>query len=48
VPGAPFDGYEALLPARAYRNRHASILLAVEAAVEACADAQPETSVQPT
>lgn len=35
VPPAPFDGYEVLLPARDYRNRHASILLALEAAVEA-------------
>ncbi|MCU0907697.1 MAG: iron-sulfur cluster assembly scaffold protein [Rhodobacteraceae bacterium] len=31
VPDAPFDGWEVLLPARDYRNRHASILLAVEA-----------------
>lgn len=35
VPSAPFDGYEVLEPAREYRNRHASILLAVEAAAEA-------------
>lgn len=35
VPPAPFDGYGVLLPAREYRNRHASILLALEAAVEA-------------
>jgi NifU-like protein involved in Fe-S cluster formation len=35
VPAAPFDGFEVLLPARDYRNRHASILLAVEAAAEA-------------
>lgn len=34
-PGAPFDGYEVLLPAREYKNRHASILLAVEATAEA-------------
>ena len=32
VPAAPFDGYEVLLPARDYKNRHASILLALEAA----------------
>ena len=37
VPPAPFDGYEVLLPAREYRNRHASILLALEAAAEASA-----------
>lgn len=35
VPAAPFDGYEVLLAARDYRNRHASILLALEAACEA-------------
>ncbi|MCB1397046.1 MAG: iron-sulfur cluster assembly scaffold protein [Rhodobacter sp.] len=35
VPDAPFDGFEALLPARDYKNRHASILLAVQAAAEA-------------
>ncbi len=35
VPSAPFQGYEVLLPARAYANRHDSILLALEAAVAA-------------
>ncbi len=40
VPGAPFDGYEALVPAKDYRNRHASILLALEAACEAAAVAE--------
>lgn len=35
VPAAPFADYEVLLPARPYKNRHASILLALEAAVEA-------------
>lgn len=35
VPAAPFEGYEVLLPAREFRNRHASILLALEATVEA-------------
>lgn len=40
VPAAPFDGYEVLTPARDYRNRHASILLAVEAAAEAASAAQ--------
>ena len=39
VPPAPFDGFEVLLPARDYRNRHASILLAMEAAAEAIARA---------
>jgi len=35
MPAAPFADYEVLIPARDYRNRHASILLAVEAACEA-------------
>lgn len=35
VPAAPFDGYEVLLPARDYKNRHASIMLALEAVCEA-------------
>ncbi len=39
VPEAPFDGLEVLLPARDYKNRHASILLAIEAAAEAIAQA---------
>lgn len=38
-PAAPFDGYEALTPARDYPNRHASILLALDAACEAAAQA---------
>jgi NifU-like protein involved in Fe-S cluster formation len=40
VPAAPFDGYETLLPARDYRNRHASILLVLEATAEALAEAE--------
>ncbi|MBS0563432.1 MAG: iron-sulfur cluster assembly scaffold protein [Proteobacteria bacterium] len=39
VPAAPFEGYEVLVPARDYRNRHASILLVLEAAAEAFARA---------
>jgi NifU-like protein involved in Fe-S cluster formation len=39
VPAAPFDGYEVLLPAREFRNRHASILLSLEATVEAMDEA---------
>ncbi|EKE43602.1 nitrogen-fixing NifU domain protein [Oceaniovalibus guishaninsula JLT2003] len=35
VPDAPFEGLEVLRPARDYRNRHASILLALEAAADA-------------
>jgi NifU-like protein involved in Fe-S cluster formation len=40
VPAAPFDGYEVLLPARDYKNRHASILLALDAVCEAMDAAQ--------
>ncbi len=42
VPAAPFDGFEVLIPARDYKNRHASILLSVEALAEAMVSvAQP-------
>ncbi|MFY9209880.1 MAG: iron-sulfur cluster assembly scaffold protein [Aestuariivita sp.] len=40
APDAPFDGLQVLIPARDYKNRHASILLALDAAVEALAKAQ--------
>lgn len=40
VPPAPFDGFEVLLPARDYKNRHASILLAIEALSDAIAAAE--------
>ncbi|MCA2010235.1 iron-sulfur cluster assembly scaffold protein [Cereibacter sphaeroides] len=40
VPPAPFDGYETLLPAREFKNRHASILLSVQAAAEAARQAE--------
>lgn len=35
APAPPFDGLEVLLPARSFKNRHASILLALEATLEA-------------
>ena len=35
VPDAPFDGFEVLTPAVEYKNRHASILLSMEAITEA-------------
>ena len=35
VPSAPFEGFDVLEPARDYKNRHASILLTIEAAAEA-------------
>lgn len=39
VPAAPFDGLEVLLPARDYANRHASILLALDATLAAMDEA---------
>lgn len=35
APDAPFDGLEVLMPARDYKNRHASILLTLDATLEA-------------
>ncbi|WP_417605074.1 iron-sulfur cluster assembly scaffold protein [Primorskyibacter flagellatus] len=40
APAAPFDGLEVLRPARDYKNRHASILLTLEAASEAAEKAE--------
>ncbi|EKD61890.1 MAG: NifU protein [uncultured bacterium] len=40
VPAAPFNGYEVLIPAREYKNRHASVLLALDATCEAFALAE--------
>ena len=40
VPAAPFEGYEVLIPAREYKNRHASILRPLEAACEAMVAAE--------
>lgn len=45
VPLPPFDGYEVLIPARDYRNRHASILLALEATCEAVSEAGKPAAV---
>lgn len=39
VPDTPFEGFEVLLPARDYKNRHASILLALDATLAACDEA---------
>lgn len=39
APDAPFDGLEALTPAKEYKNRHASIMLAIEALFEAASEA---------
>lgn len=35
TPDAPFDGLEVLMPAREYKNRHASIMLVLDATAEA-------------
>lgn len=43
VPAAPFDGYDVLTPARDYKNRHASILLALDAACDAVTEATKPT-----
>ena len=40
APDAPFDGLEVLMPARDYKNRHASIMLALDATAEAMAQAE--------
>ncbi len=45
-PGAPYEGFEVLEPARDFKNRHASIMLALEATAEAMerAEAARETA----
>ncbi len=40
TPPAPFDGLELLRPAQEYKNRHASIMLALDALSEALEQAQ--------
>ncbi|WP_072855719.1 iron-sulfur cluster assembly scaffold protein [Loktanella atrilutea] len=40
VPAAPFDGLAVLEPAKDYKNRHASIMLAFDATLAALDDAQ--------
>ncbi len=42
TPPAPFDGFEVLRPARDYKNRHASILLSIEATADAMAEAEAQ------
>ena len=44
TPPAPFDGLEVLRPARDFKNRHASILLTLEAAVEAIEKVRAQTT----
>lgn len=40
TPDAPFDGLEVLRPARDFKNRHASIMLTLEALAEAMEQAE--------
>lgn len=40
APADPFDALEVLIPARAFQNRHASILLSLDATAEAMAEAE--------
>ena len=44
VPDAPFEDFAVLEPARDFKNRHASIMLALEATAEAMAKAQAEAA----
>ncbi len=44
VPDLPFNDFETLLPARDFKNRHASILLALEATVDAFGEIESRTS----
>lgn len=44
VPDAPFADYAVLEPARDFKNRHASIMLALEATAEAMAEAQAKAA----
>ena len=39
-PQAPFDGLKVLVPAREFKNRHASIMLCLEATAEAMEQAE--------
>ena len=44
IPAPPFDDYSVLVPARDFKNRHASILLALEATAEAAGEAESRQS----
>ena len=45
APEAPFDGLEVLTPAAAYKNRHASIMLSLEALNEAMQQAEAPAGI---
>lgn len=44
APASPFGGFEVLIPARDYKNRHASIMLPLEATVDALVAADAAAS----
>ena len=46
TPAAPFGDLEVLLPAQSYSNRHASIMLAFDATIEAIDQAQKNAANQ--
>ena len=46
APTAPFDGLEVLSPAKDYKNRHASILLAWDATLAALTEAEAAAAGQ--
>ncbi|MEM9972077.1 MAG: iron-sulfur cluster assembly scaffold protein [Pseudomonadota bacterium] len=46
APQAPFDGFEVLLPARDFTNRHASIMLAIDATIDAIAEASAKAAAE--
>jgi len=43
-PVAPFEGYAVLQPAKDFRNRHASIMLALDATAQAIAEAEAKAA----
>ena len=40
TPAVPFEGLEVLMPAKDFKNRHASIMLSIEATLEAMKQAE--------
>jgi NifU-like protein involved in Fe-S cluster formation len=44
TPSAPFDGLEVLSPPKDYKNRHASIMLTLDATVEAFDQVKTQTT----
>jgi|TARA_B110001454_G_scaffold161453_1_gene150910 NifU-like protein involved in Fe-S cluster formation len=42
IPDAPFEGFKPLKSAKTYTNRHSSIMLAIEATLDAIDQCEPE------